>query len=109
MSSRSYLMIGMTLASVAVGGWKSMIPGLDFAQASSNGTNPVAEASSFAQAAGALAAYQGTAGTYAGAELAPTMPVRIVWATDTGFCLQSASLFMVGPVGVPQPGACPVG
>lgn len=100
-------MIGMTLASVAVGGWKSLIPGLDFAQASNGGGNPIAEASSFAQAAGALAAYEGTAGTYAGTELAPTMPVRIVWESDTGYCLQSATLFMVGPVGVPQPGVCP--
>ena len=106
MGSRTYLSIGMTIAAVAVGGWKGLVPGLDLAQASRDGSNPVAESASFVQAASALAAYQATAGTYEGAELAPTMPVRIAWATDAQYCLEGAGLHMLGPVGVPQPGSC---
>jgi hypothetical protein len=108
-SSRSYLMIGMTLASVAVGGWKSLIPGLDFAQASSSGQSPIAELSGLTQAASALAAYHGIAGTYSGAELGTTRTVRIAWASDTAYCLEGGSLHLVGPVGVPLPGPCLAG
>jgi hypothetical protein len=109
MASRTYLGIGMTIAAVAVGGWKSMIPGLDFAQASAGGDNPIATASGFTQAAGALAAYHGTAGTYSGAEFGATNTVRLAWANDATYCLEGGSLHLVGPVGIPQPGPCPPG
>jgi hypothetical protein len=102
-------MIGITLASVAIGGWKSLIPGLDFAQASRGGDNPIAMASGFTQAAAGLAGYHATAGTYSGAELGATNAVRIAWANDASYCLEGGSLHLVGPVGVVQPGPCPPG
>lgn len=102
-------MIGMTIASVAVGGWKSLIPGLDFAQASSGGDNPIATLSGLTQANAALAAYHATAGTYSGAELGATNSVKVAWANDEIYCLEGGSLHFVGPVGVPQPGPCPQG
>jgi hypothetical protein len=107
--SRTYLAIGITLASVAVGGWKSMIPGLDLASGSAGGTNAIAEASAFGQASGELAAYQHVAGTYAGGALSPLLPVRLAWANDTAYCVQGTTLHLVGPVGMPQPGPCPAG
>ncbi|HSP73679.1 MAG TPA: hypothetical protein VLN26_14980, partial [Gaiellaceae bacterium] len=71
----------------AVGGWKNAIPGLDFASSSRGGTNPVAIAAAFSQAAPALAAYYSTAGSYSGAD----------------------ALHEIGPTGLPQPGLCPAG
>jgi hypothetical protein len=109
MSGRTYLGIGMTIAAVAVGGWKSAIPGLDFAQAAHGGENPIAAAAAFTRAGAALAQYEATAETYSGAELSPTYGVTLVWATDTGYCLQGTSLHLVGPAGVPSPGPCPPG
>ncbi len=109
MGSRGYLMIGMTLASVAVGGWKSLVPGLDLAQASQGGENPVAAVSGLTEAAAALAAYHATAGTYSGAELGATASVRVAWANDETYCLEGGSLHLVGPFGVPQPGPCTAG
>ena len=109
MSGRTYLAVGMTIAAVAVGGWRSAIPGLDFAQAAHGGENPIAAAAAFTQAAAGLARYEATAETYSGAELSPTSGVRLVWAGDTSYCLEGTSLHLVGPTGVPQPGPCPPG
>lgn len=113
MTARRWFTIGLTLAAVAVGGWKNAIPGLDFASSSRDGTNPVAIASAFSQAGPALAAYYSTAGTYSGAELAPTSPVQLVWTTEVSYCLQggdgAGALHMIGPTGLPQSGPCPAG
>lgn len=112
-TARRWFALGMTIAAVAVGGWKQLIPGLDFASSSSGGTNPIAIASGFSQAMPALNAYYSTAGTYDGAELSPTSPVQLVWATESSYCLQGGSgadeLHEVGPAGAPTPGACPAG
>jgi hypothetical protein len=98
----------MTLASVLVGGWKSLIPGLDLAPAHGHsGASPFAEVTAFTQAAAALATYQATAGSYVGAQLSPTSPVQLAWSSDSQYCLQSTDLHLVGPVGAPQPGLCP--
>jgi hypothetical protein len=105
--SRTYLAVGIALASVAVGGWQGLIPGLDLASDSAGGA--IAEASAFGQASGELAAYQHVAGTYAGGALSPLLPVELAWARDAAYCVQGASLHLVGPVGVPQPGPCPAG
>ncbi len=107
--SRTYLAIGITLAGVAVGGWKSMIPGLDFASGSPGAANAIAETSGFGQASGELAAYAHVAGTYVGGALSPMLPVRLAWANDLAYCVQGTSLHLVGPVGVPRPGPCPAG
>ncbi len=114
MTGRRWFAVGLTLAAVAVGGWRSAIPGLDLASGSAgDGVNPVALAAGFAQASASLLAYYRTAGTFAGAELASTSAVRVAWATDTAFCLEggagTAALHELGPAGVPLPGPCPVG
>lgn len=113
MTARRWFTIGLTLAAVAVGGWKNAIPGLDFASSSRGGTNPVAIAAAFSQAAPALAAYYSTAGSYSGAELSPTSPVQLAWTTEASYCLQGGSgadaLHEIGPTGLPQPGLCPAG
>lgn len=113
-NGRRWFAVGLTLAAVVVGGWRSAIPGLDLASGSAgDAVKPVALAAGFAQASGALIAYDRTAGTFAGAELASTSAVRVAWATDTSFCLEAGSgataLHELGPAGVPLPGPCPAG
>ncbi len=113
MTSRAWFTVGLTLAAVAVGGWKNAIPGLDLASgASGDGVTPIALAAGFAQASGQLLAYQRTAGSFSGAELAPTAAVRLAWATDAAFCLEGGSasspVHELGPgVSPPQAGPCP--
>lgn len=110
MNSRRWFAVGMTIAAVAVGGWKSLIPGLDFASASGQGQAAEAQleaVNAFTQAAASLETYHATAGSYSGAELSPTSPVQIVWTADASYCLQGGGLYEIGPAGVPQPGACP--
>jgi hypothetical protein len=112
-NGRRWFAVGLTLAAVLVGGWKNAIPGLDLASGSSApGVGSIALAAGFAQAAGSLLAYQRTAGTFVGAELAPTAAVRLAWATDSQFCLEGGAgtgeLHELGPAALlPQPGACP--
>lgn len=110
MNSRRWFAVGMTIAAVAVGGWKQLIPGLDFASASGKGQAAATQlqaASAFVQAAGALETYHATAGSYDGAELSPTSPVQLAWTADASYCLQGGGLYEIGPAGVPQPGSCP--
>lgn len=105
----------MTIAAVAVGGWKQLIPGLDLASgAGASGGGVASELQlvpAFAQAAGALNAYEAAAGSYSGAQLSPTSLVRLVWTGDESYCLQGGSgagaMFEVGPGGIPRPGSCP--
>jgi hypothetical protein len=111
-NSRRWFAVGMTIAAVAVGGWKQLIPGLDFASASGNGQaaeTQLQAASAFVQASAALETYHATAGSYDGAELSPTSPVKLAWTADASYCLQGGGLYEIGPAGVPQPGACPAG
>jgi hypothetical protein len=109
MRSRTAFGIGLTIAAVAVGGWKNAIPGLDLAQAAHEGASPLEATVALTQASGALAGYYRSAGTYAGAQIGPTAGVRLAWASDVGYCLVDGSLHLLGPSGVPQSGPCPPG
>ena len=108
-------MIGMTLACLAIGGWKSMIPGLDFGSSgtpsASSAVNDLELTAAFTAAGSALNTFYSTAGSYIGAELSPTSPVQLAWTGDASYCLQGGTganeLHEMGPGGVPEPGACP--
>ena len=110
-NARRTFTLGLLVACVALAGRQGLIPGLSFARSARGGVNPIELSSAFAQAAGALAVYQHTAGTYDGAEVSSTSPVRIAWAANTSYCLEggdgAGELHEVGPAGTPQPGPCP--
>jgi hypothetical protein len=106
MSARSTLFLAVTLVALALGGWRSTVTGLGIVKAPARGAD-ISAAAAFDQAGRALAAYHQTAGTYAGAELSPTSPVRIIWASTVSYCLEGGGVHVVGPGGTPQPGGCP--
>ena len=108
--SRTSLALVMIIAGLGVATWKSMIvvPALERARGG-DGTNVIAEGAAFGQASSELAAYARIAGTFAGGELSPMLPLRLAWANERGYCLQGATLYLIGPAGVAQPGACPAG
>jgi hypothetical protein len=108
--SRTSLALAIVVAGLGVASWKSMIviPGLERARLGGD-TNAIAEASAFRQASGELATYQRIAGTYTGGALSALLPVTLAWATDAAYCLQGASMHLLGPVGVAQTGPCPPG
>ncbi|HET7043468.1 MAG TPA: hypothetical protein VFI37_01355 [Gaiellaceae bacterium] len=101
MTARRAFSLGLVLASLLVGG-RSLLP-----HAAGDEAGEVAAVAAFLPASAALEARART-GSYVGAELPPASPVRIVWAGDTGYCLQDGDLYELGPGGVPQQGACPV-
>jgi hypothetical protein len=110
--NKTYLTIGMTIASILVGGWKSAIPGLDLAGAANgggSGAGPLAALTSFSQATAALSAQQTATGSYVGAVLPAGSVAQFAWVTAEQYCLQTRDLHLVGPLGVPQPGLCPAG
>ena len=101
LTGRRAFSLGLVLASLAVGGWQGMIPHVGSQQ-----TGQIATESAFLQATSALEAFHNQAGSYAGAELAPTSPVQLAWSDDTSYCLQGGGLHELGPGGLPQQGAC---
>lgn len=112
MSSRFYLTIGLTVAAVAVGGWKMLLP------ASSDGSKEVVGAVSsmvstitsaqFTGARATLDAERNATGSYEGAPLSP--PLTLVRADASSYCIEYAQgpvlQHLVGPGGTPQPGHC---
>jgi hypothetical protein len=110
MTPKRWMALGLTLASVVVGGWKSLIPGMDLglgAGSAASATSGLSGAADIATAAAAIDAYHNTSGTYAGATIPAGSSAQLVWASDAQFCLQDGSLFLVGPGGLPQQGSCP--
>jgi hypothetical protein len=101
MTATRALSLGLVLASMLVG-WKSFVP-----HDATQEADQVGNMAAFVQASAALEAYRSQAGSFDGAELSPTSPVKIVWSSDTGYCLQSGTAHELGPGGLPQPGACP--
>lgn len=112
MSSRVWLTVGVSIAAVAVGGWRMLIP------ASSSTANSVgADVSSllatttqaaFTGAAASLDAQRNATGSYAGAPLAAGMV--LVRADATSYCVQTQQGSLVehedGPGGTPAIGPC---
>jgi hypothetical protein len=112
MSTRLGLTIGLTLAAVAVGGWRVIIPGLD--GASNDTADSVSSIVSstmraaFTGAEASLAAQRTVSGSYAGTPVQP--PLTLVRADAASYCLQldqgAVRQHLNGPGGVPEPGAC---
>jgi hypothetical protein len=112
MSARFYLTIGLTVAAVAFGGWRMLLPGAD--RASSTVTSEASSLitttlrASFTAAQASLDAQRMATGSYAGAAVQP--PVTLVRADATSYCLQleqgALLQHLVGPGGTPVPGTC---
>ena len=112
MSGRFYLTIGLSIAAVAVGGWKMLLPATDDgSKAVTGAVSSVVSTITSAQFTGARAtldAQRNATGSYQGAPLTP--PMRLVRADASSYCIEFAQgpvlQHLVGPGGTPQPGHC---
>ena len=112
MSARLYLTLGLTIAAVAFGGWRMLLPGAD--SASSDVTDGISSListtlqASFTGAQASLDAQRTATGSYAGAVVQP--PITLVRADTSSYCLQleqgAVLQHLEGPGGSPVPGAC---
>jgi hypothetical protein len=112
MSARLGLTIGITIAAVAFGGWRMVLPGAD--SASSDATNGVSSListtlrASFIGAQASLDAQRMATGSYVGAPVRP--PITLVRVDASSYCLQlergAVLQHLDGPGGSPVPGAC---
>jgi hypothetical protein len=111
-SARLGLSLGLTIAMVAVGGWRMLLPGTDGASSDvSNGVSAMLSTTlraAFVGAQASLDAQRNATGSYAGAVVQP--PVTLVRADGTSYCLQLAQgavlQHLAGPGGTPAPGVC---
>ena len=112
MSRRFYLTIGLTVAAVAVGGWRFALPVSSSSQQQieqgvSSLLNTVTSAE-FTGAEATLDAERSSTGSYAGAPV--TAPVVLVRADATSYCIEivqgSAAAHVNGPGGSPASGTC---
>ena len=112
MSARFGLTIGLTIAAVAVGGWRMLLPGVDGSSAgisdSVAGLVRTTTQAAFTGAESSLDAQVTASGSYAGAGVQP--PLRLVRADAISYCVELAQgvvlQHLAGPGGTPQPGAC---
>lgn len=112
MTSRFYLTIGLTIAAVAVGGWKFALPvSSDSQKQIVQGVTNVLDTISSAEFTGAeatLDAQRNATGSYAGAPL--TAPVVLVRADAASYCIQvvvgTVAHHLAGPGGSPVAGPC---
>lgn len=112
MSARFGLTIGLTIAAVAFGGWRMLLPGAD--SASSDVSNSVSTLLSttmraaFTSAQASLDAQRNATGSYVGGVVQP--PITLVRADASSYCLQleqgAVLQHLAGPGGAPMPGAC---
>ena len=114
MSARFYVTVGLTIAAVAFGGWRMLLPGAD--SASSDASSSVSSListtlkASFTGAQASLDAQRIATGSYAGTPVQP--PITLVRADATSYCLQleqgTVLQHLEGPggTGTPVPGAC---
>ena len=111
MSARLSL-LGLTIAAVAFGGWRMILPGTESA---SNGVSDSVSTlisttmrAALTGAEASLAAQRTVSGTYAGTPVQP--PITLVRADATSYCLELTQgvvlQHLVGPGGTPEPGAC---
>ena len=117
---RRALMLGITLAAVIFGGWKTIIPSANDGKAVGDAlSNAVATArgaqagDSLAIASADLQAFQVLNGTFVGAQVSPASGVRLVWVGPASYCLETVAAATVaheiGPGGTAVAGACPAG
>ena len=112
MSARFGLTIGLTIAAVAFGGWRMLLPGTEGASSDvSDGVSTLISTTiraAFTGAEASLDAQRIVSGSYAGSSVQP--PITLVRADATSYCLQLAQgvvlQHLAGPGGTPQPGAC---
>ena len=112
MTSRFYLTIGLTIAAVAVGGWKFVLPvSSDSQKQIVQGVTDVLDTISTAQFTGAQATLDGqrsATGSYLGAPV--VAPLVLVRADATSYCIQltvgTVSHHLAGPGGSPVAGPC---
>ena len=112
MSARFGLTIGLTIAAVAFGGWRMLIPGSEVASTGvSNEVSSLLSTTLQAQFTGAQAsldAQRNATGSYVGA--AVQAPLTLVRADATSYCLQlqqgAVLQHLVGPGGTAVPGPC---
>ena len=112
MSARFYLTIGLTIAAVAFGGWRMLLPGADSASSGvSDGISSMISTTlqaSFTAGQASLDAQRMATSTYAGTVVQP--PLTLVRADATSYCLQleqgAVLQHLDGPGGTAQPGNC---
>ncbi len=113
MSSRLYLTIGITIAAVAFGGWRMLLPGTGGgdSNAISDGVSSLVSTTLNAQFMGAeasLDAEKTATGSYAGTPI--QAPLTLVRADASSYCIELSQgpvlQHVNGPGGTPQPGAC---
>lgn len=112
MSARFGLTIGLTIAAVAVGGWRMLLPGADSTSSDvSDGVSALVSTTmraAFTGARASLDAQRNATGSYAGGVVQP--PITLVRADVSSYCVQLAQGAVLqhldGPDGTPAPGAC---
>jgi hypothetical protein len=111
-SSRFYLSIGLTVAAVAVGGWRMLLPGTGGADKQLvQGVSQVLGTVTGAEFTGAeatLDAQRNSTGSYAGAPV--TAPITLVRADSASYCIQLVqgplARHVAGPGGTATVGPC---
>jgi len=111
-STRLGLSLGLTIALVAVGGWRMLLPGTG--SVSKDVSNNVSAMLSmtlraaFVGAQASLDAQRNATGSYVGAAVQP--PITLVRVDASSYCLQLAQgavlQHLAGPGGTPAPGTC---
>jgi hypothetical protein len=111
MSARFGLTIGLTIAAVAFGGWRMLLPGTGASSDVSNGVSALISTTmnaAFTGAQASLDAQRNATGSYAGATVQP--PIVLIRADETSYCLQldqgAVLQHLAGPGGTALPGAC---
>ena len=112
-TSRFYLTIGLTIAAVAVGGWKFVLPvSSDSQKQVVQGVTNVLDTITGAEFTGAqatLEAQRSSTGSYAGAPV--TAPITLVFADTASYCIQvtqgTVARHLGGPAGTAAAGPCP--
>lgn len=112
MSSRAWFAIGLSIAAFAVGGWRTLVPGMDSTSKSVDDSISSMLATTtqaaFTGAAASLDAQRTATGSYAGTPLAPGMV--LVRADAISYCVQTSGRSIVqhetGPGGPPTIGPC---
>jgi hypothetical protein len=110
--SRLYLTLGLTIAAVAFGGWRMLLPGTGTGSSDvSAGVSAVISTTlnaAFTGAEASLDAQRNATGSYAGASVQP--PVTLVRADTSSYCLEldkgAIVQHVAGPGGTAQPGHC---
>lgn len=111
-SARFGLTIGLTIAAVAFGGWRMLLPGTeevsnDVSDSASTLISTTLRAA-FTGAEASLDAQHIATGSYAGTPMQP--PITLVRADATSYCLQldqgPVLQHLTGPGGTTEPGAC---